>query len=307
METLTAPPTVAPTPPRQAETVESAPDVTARLRDIDSGISRVRSIRDHGRPTMVAGYDDAIALLEAERDTLLGTEPLPAVVPVEAMPPGEAFAEVADPATGASEVLVTAAPPAVAPSPAEVPDTTPRQAAEAAEAAARAEHAAWGQRINGQRERGRQVNTELGEIAEQLTAARMAALRGEAASSEELVTRQRELEAERDELEARVTVGQAEQGRVRQTLEAAAAEALTLRILDEQVTRVARSEQLYPEIGEAYSRLVLLLNEFADIAEGSRRLARLGTVPVGEIPFSWGRVLVAPGLQRSRIPFPGTW
>ena len=73
------------------------------------------------------------------------------------------------------------------------------------------------------------------------------------------------------------------------------------------MTRVARSEELYPEIGAAYSKLVALLNEFADIAEGSRRLARLGTVPVGEIPFSWGRVLVAPGLQRSRIPFPGTW
>lgn len=288
-------------------TIETVPEsaAPARPQDIDTAIVRLQTLRNHAHPAQASGYDEALNLLEAQRAGFLTPPELtPPPLPVAAEPARKSRRARSRPANAEPD----AEPGDAAPAPADMPDGTPLRAAEAAEAATRAEHARWGGRVNALHDRGRQVGVELGEVATQLAAARTAALRGEddpTVGLAALTARRHELEAERDELEATATLAAAEQAAARQALDAAALEANALRTVEEQAARVARSEELYGQIAEAYNRLVLLLNEFAELSEASRRMARIA--PVGEIPFAWARVLVAPGLERSRIPFPGAW
>jgi len=173
------------------------------------------------------------------------------------------------------------------------PIATPRQAAEAAEQAARAEQAAWSTHRVEQGARGKQIGRELDEITGRLAGERASALRGEdkAAAIAELVTSRKTLEAEAAEVAELLKVAESEEARARVALEPLAAEAARLVAEDVHATAAARATELDAQIDGAYGALVALLNERAGIAK---------------IPFDWRRIPSVASC-RSRIPLPGAW
>lgn len=184
-------------------------------------------------------------------------------------------------------------------------EPTPLELAQAAHEAAKIEVSTWLQRHRGIEADVKAHNAELETLAEQIRAARAAALRGDATPDRAgLTERERTLRVEREELVETGLVAQAESARAQEALSRASEAASNASLAAQREAAIARAAELDRQIDSAYARLVELLNARADIAEGDARMARLG-YGGGGLGFDWQAL--PHGGSRSRIPFPGGW